>query len=184
MFSSRRFLISGFTFKFFWVYLLCDVIKYSSLIIFHVALLFPKTIDWRGCLFPIVQSCLYFIEPYKCGFSSGLFCSIDLFLFCRINILFLLLYFCCIAQNQLYNRIIVWNLQLCSFWRVFGYLGIWGFYTSFSAIRVVSSAYLRLLIFLPAILIPVYASSSRKWRETTKPLDESERGEWKSWLKA
>ena len=29
-----------------------------------------------------------------------------------------------------------------------------------SAIRVVSSAYLRLLIFLPAILIPTYASSS------------------------
>ena len=29
-----------------------------------------------------------------------------------------------------------------------------------SAIRVVSSAYLRLLIFLPAILIPIYASSS------------------------
>ena len=29
-----------------------------------------------------------------------------------------------------------------------------------SAIRVVSSAYLRLLIFLPAILIPAYASSS------------------------
>ena len=24
----------------------------------------------------------------------------------------------------------------------------------------------------------------RKWRGTTKPLDESERGEWKSWLKA
>ena len=31
---------------------------------------------------------------------------------------------------------------------------------SFSAIRVVSSAYLRLLIFLPGILIPVCASSS------------------------
>ena len=30
---------------------------------------------------------------------------------------------------------------------------------SFSAIRVVSSAYLRLLIFLPEILIPAYASS-------------------------
>ena len=29
-----------------------------------------------------------------------------------------------------------------------------------SAIRVVSSAYLKLLIFLPAILIPAYASSS------------------------
>ena len=33
-------------------------------------------------------------------------------------------------------------------------------YSLFSAIRVVSSAYLRLLIFLPAILIPVCASSS------------------------
>ena len=32
--------------------------------------------------------------------------------------------------------------------------------SSLSSIRVVSSAYLRLLIFLPAILIPVYASSS------------------------
>ena len=37
----------------------------------------------------------------------------------------------------------------------------WLFSTSLlSAIRVVSSAYLRLLIFLPAILIPAYASSS------------------------
>ena len=32
--------------------------------------------------------------------------------------------------------------------------------SSLSAIRVVSSAYLRLLIFLPAILIPAFASSS------------------------
>ena len=32
--------------------------------------------------------------------------------------------------------------------------------SSLSAIRMVSSAYLRLLIFLPAILIPAYASSS------------------------
>ena len=32
--------------------------------------------------------------------------------------------------------------------------------SSLSAIRVVSSAYLRLLIFLPAVLIPAYASSS------------------------
>ena len=31
---------------------------------------------------------------------------------------------------------------------------------SLSAIRVVSSAYLRLMIFLPAILIPAYVSSS------------------------
>ena len=37
-----------------------------------------------------------------------------------------------------------------------------GLYSSsfLSAIRVVSSAYLRLLIFLPAILIPAFASSS------------------------
>src|SRR5574340_1129964 len=34
--------------------------------------------------------------------------------------------------------------------------------SSLSAIRVVSSAYLRLLIFLPAILIPACASSSPK----------------------
>ena len=27
-------------------------------------------------------------------------------------------------------------------------------------------------------------SYGRKWRGTKKPLDESERGEWKSWLKA
>ena len=33
-------------------------------------------------------------------------------------------------------------------------------FSSFSVIRVVSSAYLRLLIFLPAILIPACASSS------------------------
>ena len=33
-------------------------------------------------------------------------------------------------------------------------------FSSLSAIRVVSSAYLRLLIFLPAIFIPAYASSS------------------------
>ena len=29
-----------------------------------------------------------------------------------------------------------------------------------------------------------YQSYGRKWRGTKKPLDESERGEWKSWLKA
>ena len=34
------------------------------------------------------------------------------------------------------------------------------FSSSLSAIRVVPSAYLRLLIFLPAILTPAYASSS------------------------
>ena len=37
-------------------------------------------------------------------------------------------------------------------------------YSSFSAIKVVSSAYLRLLIFLPAILIPACASSSPAFR--------------------
>ena len=30
-------------------------------------------------------------------------------------------------------------------------------------------------------MIPPYG---RKWRRTNKPLDESKRGEWKSWLKA
>ena len=36
--------------------------------------------------------------------------------------------------------------------------------SSLSAVRVVSSAYLRLLIFLPAIFIPAYASSSLAFR--------------------
>ena len=38
------------------------------------------------------------------------------------------------------------------------------FSSSLSAVRVVSSAYLRLLIFLPAILIPACPSSSLAWR--------------------
>ena len=46
--------------------------------------------------------------------------------------------------------------------------------SSLSAIRVVSSAYLRLLIFLPAILIPAYASSSpaflRFYRSSVIPI--------------
>ena len=42
------------------------------------------------------------------------------------------------------------------------------FSSSLSAIRVVSSAYLRLLIFLPAILIPVCASSSPAYWATAQ----------------
>ena len=37
-------------------------------------------------------------------------------------------------------------------------------FSSLSALRMMSSAYLRLLIFLPAILIPTYASSSLAFR--------------------
>ena len=40
--------------------------------------------------------------------------------------------------------------------------------SSLSAIRVVSSAYLRLLIFLPAILIPASASSSPAFQKNVK----------------
>ena len=40
------------------------------------------------------------------------------------------------------------------------YMQLYGYLKSLSAIRVVSSAYLRLLIFLPAILILACASSS------------------------
>ena len=73
---------------------------------------------------------------------------------------------------------------------------------SLSAIRLVSSAYLRLLIFLLAILIPACVSSSpailmmysayklNKQRQYTalmysfSYLEPSESREWKSWLKA
>ena len=40
--------------------------------------------------------------------------------------------------------------------------------SSLSAIRVVSSAYLRLLVFLPIILIPAYGSSSPAWMYSCK----------------
>ena len=66
------------------------------------------------------------------------------------------------------------------------------FSSSLSAIRVVSSVNLSLLIYLPGMKIPGrYINKllcrwhhlyGRKWR-TKELLDESERGEWKSWLK-
>ena len=33
------------------------------------------------------------------------------------------------------------------------------------------------------LICRLYHSNSRKWRGTKEPLDEGERGEWKSWLK-
>ena len=49
--------------------------------------------------------------------------------------------------------------------------------SSLSAIRVVSSAYLKLLIFLPAILIPVCASSSPAYRVMYSAYKLNKRGE-------
>ena len=58
----------------------------------------------------------------------------------------IILVFACLVLSQLFRSFtLIKRLFTCS---------------SLSAIRVVSSAYLRLLIFLPAILIPAYASSS------------------------
>ena len=58
--------------------------------------------------------------------------------------------------------------------------------SSLSAIRVVLAAYLRLLIFLPAILIPVWASSSSLHDRPMNPRDEAlSQRIWlylKSWL--
>ena len=54
------------------------------------------------------------------------------------------------AQRRLYLDVMLENYALIS---------SLGKTSSLSAIRVVSSAYLRLLIFLRAILIPAYASS-------------------------
>ena len=49
-------------------------------------------------------------------------------------------------------------------------------FSSFCAIRVVSSAYLRLLIFLPAILIPACASSSLAFLITCSAYNLNRRG--------
>ena len=45
--------------------------------------------------------------------------------------------------------------------------------------------YTHLCLFCcPAYKVGWQHSYGRKWRRTKKPLDESQRGEWKSWLKA
>ena len=104
--------------------------------------------------------------------------------------------------------LIQWPLSLSGYWVFEIWLVKLKLFSSssFSAIRVVSFEYLRLLIFLLAILIPAYASSSlafcmmysayklNKQGDNIQPwptpfpvwsqsIDESERGEWKSWLK-
>ena len=56
------------------------------------------------------------------------------------------------------------SVELKPTFSLFSFAFINGLFGSFSAIRVVSSAYLRLLIFLPAILIPACASSSPTFR--------------------
>ena len=55
-----------------------------------------------------------------------------------------------------------WTLSFKPTFSLSSFTSIKGFFSSssVSAIKVVSSAYLRLLIFLPAILIPAYALSS------------------------
>ena len=50
-------------------------------------------------------------------------------------------------------------------------------YSLLSAIRVVSSAYLRLLIFLPAVLVPAYASSSSAFLMMYSAYKLNKRGE-------
>ena len=56
--------------------------------------------------------------------------------------------------------------------------------SSLSAVRVVSSAYLRLLIFLPAILIPAYASSGPAFRMMYSACKSNKQGDntqvWRS----
>ena len=63
---------------------------------------------------------------------------------------------------ELDARILVfWMLSFKPTFSLYSFIFIKRLFSSLiSAIRVVSSAYLRLLIFLPTILIPTYASSS------------------------
>ena len=56
--------------------------------------------------------------------------------------------------------LLFWMLTFKPAFSLFSFTFIRRFFSSLSAIRVVSSAYLRLLIFLLAILIPACASSS------------------------
>ena len=56
--------------------------------------------------------------------------------------------------------LVFWMLSFKPTFSLSSFTFIKRLFSSLSAMRVVSSAYLRLLIFLPAILIPAYASSS------------------------
>ena len=61
MFSSKRFIVSGLTFRslihfeFIFVY---GVRKCPNFILLHVVSSFPSTTYWRGCLFSTIYSCL------------------------------------------------------------------------------------------------------------------------------
>ena len=73
------------------------------------------------------------------------------------------------ASQSIYNEVMGPDAMILDFWML-GFKPTFSlssftffkrlFCSSLSAMRVVSSAYLRLLIFLPAILIPACASSS------------------------
>ena len=77
---------------------------------------------------------------------------------------------CSIVSPSICHEVMGWDAMILFFW-ILGFKPVFSlsfftfikrlFSSSLSAIRVVSSAHLRLLIFLPAILIPACASSSQ-----------------------
>ena len=84
MFPSRSFMMSCLTFRsvkhfeFIFVY----GVRVFLFHCFNVAISFPSTTCWRGCLFSIVYSCLFCCILIQCRlvglFLDPLFCSIDL----------------------------------------------------------------------------------------------------------
>ena len=116
---------------------------------------FSRQEYWSGLPCPpqgrssCIQFSRYFFDQVK---------AVCCFLFWRIFSSILFWQFC-LSTLRIYHPTFSWPTRfllrniLRSKWRLFSS-------SSLSAIRVVSSAYLRLLIFLPAILIPAYASSS------------------------
>ena len=56
--------------------------------------------------------------------------------------------------------------------------------SSAAQFKSISSLTFHLLIYIHSYCLPcrLYHFNGRKWRGTEEPLDENERGEWKSWL--
>ena len=113
MFSSRSFMVLGFTFKslvYFELIFVCGV-RYGCFVLLHLIIVSPVWFieeTCRDCLFPIIYSwllcCKVIDHIFVDLFLDSLFCSIDL-CFCLYanTVLFWFLWLCNIIWNQEYD---------------------------------------------------------------------------------
>ena len=155
---------------------LCAVLE-SDLVSFFYKWLtsFPSTTCWRDCLFSVVYSASFVKDKVSIDVDLSLgfpFCSIDLyFCFCASTILSWWLWLCSRARSQA-----DWFLQFhSSFSRL-----LWLFEVFCISIQIVK---LFVLALLGEKVVSLSYSSAILGPPLHYFLDESERGNWKSWLK-